>query len=79
MVEEELKRSLETINGLSDCLKSFSGIVTDLAADMNAVSLWMQTQAIKELKELNERRYRKDPLSLSFDDLTDDDDDKLVN
>tara|TARA_Y100000310_G_scaffold323249_1_gene383359 strand:- start:434 stop:667 length:234 start_codon:yes stop_codon:yes gene_type:complete len=77
VIEEELKRSLETIKGLSDCLKSFSGIVTDLSSDMNAVSLWMQVQAVKELKELNERRLKKDPLS--FDGFTDDDDDTLVN
>ena len=79
LLEDEQKRSLEAIEGLTGCLKSFSGIITDLAADMNAVSLWMQTQAVKELKEINERRRRKDPLSLSFDDLSDDDDDNIVN
>ena len=77
LLEEEQKKSFEAIEGFSNCLKSFSGIITELAAEMNVVSLWMQAQAAKELKEINEKRYRKDPLS--FDGFVDDDDDNLVN
>ena len=78
VIEEEMKSSLDTISDLSVCLKSISEIVADLSNDMNAVSLWMQAQAIKELKELNEKRNKKDPLSLSLADFSDDDD-ELVN
>ena len=71
-----LNMSFKTTTEISNCLQSFSGIVSDLAADMSAVSLWMQTQAIKELKEINEKKHKKDPLS--FDGFVDDDE-TLVN
>ena len=76
LLEAEMKKTFKTTTEISNCLQSFSGIVSDLAADMSAVSLWMQTQAIKELKEINEKKHKKDPLS--FDGF-DDDDETLVN
>jgi len=76
LIEEELKRSIETTKSLSSCMQSFTGIITDLTADMNSVALWMQSQAIKELKEINMRKHKKDPLG--FDGFSDDDE-TLIN